>query len=162
MIQYCVDAVQEHFTHTKTSPLQIKGCKTYPFVTAFKQGGLLIVPYLLLHGASVYTVLSKVLLRSVASFDKPGVLRTYKTQKRTEYIYEIKNSTLSTKVLNFNGLKVSLDYKLLFVYCMTFRSKIFLSDSYWYRLKHLGPCSVPTDVEQGVSFIVIYLLLHLG
>ena len=65
-----------YFTNTRKLPLSTKGWNNYLLVyalitTTFEHGGIFIVPYLLKHGASVFTVSSEWSPTLVASYNEP-------------------------------------------------------------------------------------------
>ena len=64
LIIYCV---HEIFTYMELSPLDLCSASN-----AFEQGGIFIVPHLLWHGASVFSVSSKGSSHSIASYDTQG------------------------------------------------------------------------------------------
>ena len=65
--------VRKYLTRIGTSPLfAYEGLQNLDLCSAPR--GIVIVPYSLWHGTSVYTVLFKELLRSVAPYGKAGVL----------------------------------------------------------------------------------------
>ena len=74
-------------------------------ITAFKQGGIFIMPNLLGHGTSVYTVSAEGPSRLHALYDKSGVLRYYSNPGQDRTTYKGKQNLV---VKMFRGLKNKL------------------------------------------------------